>query len=112
MNANVFSAVLQECTLRKVGAKECGYEEFKSLINAFIQYSVMIIGLLFVIVLIYMGFMYLTSGGDTGKVKKARDMLTKMAWGLFFTLCGWLIVYLILTQLKVDPEFYQSVLGS
>lgn len=99
--------ILQKCT-----KQECGFNEVMEFINVFVQYAVYIIGLLFVIVLIYTGFLYLTSGGDTGKVKKVKDMLKKMVWGLIYTLCGWLIVYFILQQLKVDPVFYQDVIGS
>ncbi len=101
------STILQGCTV-----KECGFTEAMQFVNALIGYAVKIIGLLFVIVLIYMGFLYLTSGGDTGKVKKVKDMIKKMVWGLIFTLCGWLIVYFILKQLGVDPSFYQYVIGS
>ncbi len=98
--------------LRKCTKQECGFSEVMEFINVFVQYAVYIIGLLFVIVLIYAGFLYLTSGGDTGKVKKVKDMLIKMVWGLIYTLCGWLIVYFILQQLGVDSGFYQDVIGS
>lgn len=103
------SSILKQCTSP---GKQCGFPEVMQFINLFVQYAVYIIGLLFVIVLIYAGFLYLTSGGDTGKVKKVKDMIKKMVWGLIWTLCGWLIVYFILQQLGVGSEFYKDVIGS
>ena len=104
---NPVSNILSGCTL--AGAS-CGWVDLINLINAIVHYGVQLIAILLVLVLLYTGFMYLTSGGDVGKVKKARDMLTKMMWGLAYTLCGWIIVYFILKSLGVDPFFYDSII--
>jgi hypothetical protein len=100
---NPVSKILLHCTQ---SPEPCGWIDFISLLNAIIHYGIELIGIVFVLVLLYTGFMYLTSGGDAGKVKKARDMITKLMWGLMYTLCGWIIVYFILKNLGVDPLFY------
>ena len=105
---NPVSRVLSECT---TGAKPCGFVELISLINAMVQYGIELIGIAFVIALLYAGFLYLTSGGDPSKVKKVRDILWKIVWGMIYTLCGWLIVYFILKSLGVGPEFYEGILS-
>ncbi|MEI6553726.1 MAG: hypothetical protein WCO09_04095, partial [bacterium] len=104
---NPVSEILLKCTKSET---PCGYDDFIALINGIIKYGITIIGLAFVLVLLYVGFQYLTSGGDVGKVKKSRDMLNKVMWGLLYTLCGWLIVYFILTKLEVGKDFYNKVL--
>lgn len=103
---NPVSAVLLGCT---TSAKPCGWVDFINLINAMIKYGIELIGFAFVIALLYAGFLYLTSGGDSGKVKKVRDVLGKIMWGMIYTLCGWVIVYFILTSLGVDKTFYEII---
>jgi hypothetical protein len=105
---NPVSSILLKCTQP---GESCGWIEFISLINAIIRYGIQIIGMVFVLVLLYTGFLYLTSGGDVGKTKKARDMIGKVIWGLIYTLCAWIIVYFILQSLKVDVGFYGEILS-
>ena len=47
----------------------------------------------------YAGFVLLTAGGDTSKLKKAKDVFTNVALGLVFAAAAWLIVHTILTTL-------------
>lgn len=106
---NPVSKVLLGCT---TGATPCGWVDLINLVNAMVQYGIEIIGIAFVLVLLYVGFMYLTSGGDVSKVKKSRDMLNKVMWGMIFTLCAWIIVYFILTSLGVDETFYSEIISN
>ena len=106
---NPVSKVLLGCT---TGSTPCGWIELVDLVNAVVQYGIEIIAIAFVLVLLYVGFMYLTSGGDVSKVKKARDMLNKVMWGMIFTLCAWIIVYFILTSLGVDKTFYSEIISN
>lgn len=105
---NPVSKVLLDCT-NKVGTS-CGWSDLIALVNAMISYAVQLIGIAFVIALLYAGFLYLTSWGDTSKTKKAREMMVKIAWGALYTLCGWVIVYFILTKLGVNSDFYVKII--
>lgn len=105
---NPVSKVLLGCT---TGVVPCGFVELISLVNAMVQYGIELIGIAFVIALLYAGFLYLTSGGDPSKVKKVRDVLWKIVWGMAYTLCGWVIVYFILKSLGVGPDFYEGILS-
>lgn len=104
---NPVSTVLEKCTA--TGAN-CGWEELIDLANAIVAYGVILIGFALVLVLLWTGFLYLTSGGDSSKVKKSREMLNKVMWGTIFTLCGWLIVSFILKGLSVNEEFYKKII--
>jgi Type IV secretion system pilin len=106
-NLNPVSTVLWTCTQHSAN---CGWKELVNLVNAMIQYGIQLIGMAFVIALLYSGFLYLTSGGDPSKVKKVREILNKIVWGLVYTLCGWVIVYFLLKYLGVDPGFYNEIL--
>ena len=45
------------------------------------------------------GWLYLTSGGDTGAVTKAKDIFKKVIYGFIFMLAAWLIIKLVLATL-------------
>ncbi|MEI6042615.1 MAG: hypothetical protein WCQ00_03570 [bacterium] len=105
--SNPVSNLLLICTTRST---PCGWQDLINLINAMVQYAIELIGIVFVIVLLYAGMMYITSGGDASKVKKAKDMLYKVVWGMVYTLCAWIIVYFILTSLGVDQTFYEKII--
>lgn len=107
-STNQVSAILFNCTK---AATPCGWTDLINLINAMIQYGIELIGIAFVLIILYTGVMYLTSGGDTSKVTKAREMVKKVVWGLVFTLCGFVIVSFILTNLGVNADFYSSIIS-
>lgn len=56
-----------------------------------------ILGAVSVIVIIIAGFMYVTSGGDSGNVKKAKDMLLYAVVGIIVALLAFAIVNFVLT---------------
>lgn len=55
-----------------------------------------------VIVIAYAGFNYMISGDIPSKRQEANKMLRKVAIGIVFILCAWLIVTLILNALGVN----------
>lgn len=105
---NPVSNILLKCTQ---SGESCGWIDLINLINAMIKYGIELIAIVFVLILLYAGFLYLTSGGDASKVKKVREMINKVMWGLICTLCGWIIVYFILKSLGVNPKFYNDILS-
>ena len=78
---------------------DCTYEHFLLLIENVIMFLIQL-GIAFsAIVFAYAGWLYMTSGGDEGKVKQAHEMLTKVLWGFLFALGAYLIVQLITSSL-------------
>lgn len=57
-----------------------------------------------VVPIAYAGYLFMTSGGNAGARSKAKDMLVKVAIGIFFMLSAWLIVSLIANAL-LAPSF-------
>ena len=77
----------------------CTYQDFMLLIQKVIMFLIKV-GIAFsAVVFAYAGWLYMTSGGDAGKVKQAHEMLTKVLWGFLFALGAFLIVQLISKQL-------------
>ena len=81
------------------GEKTCDYEDFMELIRRVIIFLIQLGVAFSAVVFAYAGWLYMTSGGDEGKVKQAHEMLTKVLWGFLFALGAFLIVQLISKQL-------------
>ncbi len=59
-----------------------------------------LIGILFVVLLIYGGFLYMTSQGKDEQVKKAKNTLTASVIGLVIIVSGYTITYFITSTLE------------
>jgi len=69
-------------------------------IAALVKALLSLIGIVFVALIIYGGFLYLTSGGGEDKIKKAKSTLKNSVIGLVIVLCGYSIAYFIASQLE------------
>jgi len=78
---------------------DCDYDKFLILIKNVIMFLIKVGVAFSAVVFAYAGWLYMTSGGDEGKVKQAHEMLTKVLWGFLFALGAYLIVQLITKQL-------------
>lgn len=82
---------------------KCNVESVFLLINNVIKFFFTDILIpLVVIMLVYVGFGYLTAGGDVGKKVKLVGLLKHIILGIVLILSAWLIVKIILTGLGVD----------
>lgn len=85
------------------GAKpgECTFQDLinatKNVVN---QLTVLAIGFS-VVVIVYAGFIYMTSAGNPGKISQATGMLTKVVIGIGFIIGAWAIVNLLAKALGV-----------
>ena len=57
------------------------------------------IGVLFIVMIIYGGFVWMTAGGDSGKVQKAKDTIIKATIGIVIILSSYIIVFYIISKL-------------
>ena len=62
---------------------------FKSIIDYALQ---VIVPILAVLIIVYGGFLLLTSGGDPVRAMSARKILTSVVIGLALVFCSWLII--------------------
>ena len=61
------------------------------LIGNLISVLLSVLGIIFVVLVIYAGFLYLTSQGEAEKVKKAKTLLTQSVMGLVIIIAAYAI---------------------
>lgn len=79
--------------------QSCDFNKLIQLANNIISAFIYLAVLVAVAMFAYAGWLYLTSAGDTGKMKQAHTIFTNAAIGFIFVLGAWLIVTLILKSL-------------
>ena len=85
---------------------ECNIEKDDSLMTTITQIINVILGVLglaAVVVIILGGVTYVTSEGDPGKVKKAKDTILYGIIGLFVALLAFAIINFVLTSVFSKP---------
>ncbi|MCC6520598.1 hypothetical protein IT403_01245 [Candidatus Nomurabacteria bacterium] len=91
------------------GEDMCTFEHVLQLIENVINFSLNYLFFpLFVIAVVYAGYLLMTSGDNTDKRKQAKDIFVNILIGLFFVLASWLIIKLILVGLGYDSSIFST----
>ena len=78
-----------------------GYSEkttettFASILGMIVQALLGFLGILFVILIIYGGFLWMTAGGEEEQIKKAKKLITNSVIGLAIVLGAFILTYFI-----------------
>lgn len=80
------------------GASKVGTSDIGKLASSVVKIFSIIVGAVAVIMLIYGGFRYITSGGDSGRVGNAKNTLLYAIIGLVIVALAQLIVHFVLNQ--------------
>lgn len=89
------------------GSAESG---LKGLASTIVKYFSIIVGAASVIMIIYGGFRYITSGGDSGKVGNAKNTLIYALIGLIIVALAQLIVRVVISQANTSSSTFGSLL--
>ncbi|NBS41460.1 hypothetical protein EBS80_02265 [bacterium] len=73
--------------------------ELPTLIGQLINVLLGVLGIVFVILVVYAGFLYLTSQGEEGNVKKAKKLLTQAVIGLIIIIAAYAISSYVISAL-------------
>lgn len=93
-------------------ADPCGFPELMKLIDNLITFILEYLILpISVVIFIYGGFLYLTSGSNPNKRTQANKMFKNLGIGIFFCLAAWVIVKIVLTTFQYDDQTFSPVLG-
>jgi len=76
-------------------------ENVGSIMAAVIQGFLSILGIIFVILIIYAGFNWMTASGDEQKVTKAKDTITKAVIGLVIIVAAYSITYFVFNAIPL-----------
>ena len=86
--------------------KPCDFDFLVEMAQNIIRFLIIIGGSLGAVSFAYAGWLYLTSGGNPGKVTAAKDIFIKVIIGFIFMIAAWLIVTLIVNTLGYQgPRF-------
>ncbi|MEI6022510.1 MAG: hypothetical protein WCQ32_01550 [bacterium] len=78
----------------------CNIEDIFTLINNLIKFAITKLFFpIFIVAILYIGWSYLTAGGDTKKVANVKQMAWHMFLGVILVLASWLIVKTVLDVL-------------
>lgn len=84
----------------------CGFNELIAMVNHIIKFIIVDIATpIAAIVFVYAGILLIFSGGDSGKITKAKAMLKNLVIGFVIVLAAWLIVNTILSTLGFTGSF-------
>jgi lysylphosphatidylglycerol synthetase-like protein (DUF2156 family) len=85
-------------------AEQAGYETsdaetIEKYISPIINIVLSVLGVVFLILTIYGGILWMTATGNEEKVKKAKELITQAIIGLIIVLSSYAISYFVLNQL-------------
>ncbi|HNT29698.1 MAG TPA: pilin [bacterium] len=84
-----------------------GETSFMELLDTLISFMLSFIGVIAVIYLIWMGFKYVTAGGDSKKAGEAKEGITHAIIGIAIALLGYVLVKFIFTTLGAEGDVTQ-----
>jgi hypothetical protein len=66
-----------------------------------IQAAIALLGIIFVVLMVYAGFRWLLARGNEEEVTKAKSIIRQAFWGLVITLAAWSIAFFIVRILAL-----------
>ena len=82
--------------------KNAGFEASTNLgviMQYVIQAFLSLLGIIFVVLMLYAGYNWMTAAGDEQKVEKAKDTLTRAIIGIIITVSAYAITYFVFKYL-------------
>ena len=92
-------AALAQAGLVPCNGVDCNTCDIILLVNGLISFLVTMLSIIAVIVMVYTGFLMVTSGGDETKWTAAKGYFTNVVIGIVLVLAAWLIVDTLLGML-------------
>ena len=86
----------------KITASEAGYNAPKgipTMVGDTIEVLLGMIGIIFLILLLYAGFLYLTAGGEGDKVKKAKQLISNAVIGIVIVVAAYALTRFVVALL-------------
>lgn len=93
--------------LNNAGIKGWGSQASPSSMTQIIQYVISaflgLLGIIFLVLIIYAGYNWMTAQGDEDKVTKAKDTLQRAVIGLIIIIAAYSITYFVFSSLPGGP---------
>jgi len=75
-----------------------GNGSIENVIGTIIKAALTLVGLIFLILMVYAGYLWMTARGEEEQVKKAKDIIVGSLIGLFIVLSAYAITYFVTTN--------------
>jgi len=82
----------------------CGFAHIIELIQRIIEFIFLMVLPIAALVFAYAGFLYMTSGGDSGRRGAAKKAMINMVIGVLVVMAAWLIIKTVLVAIGVDEN--------
>lgn len=76
-----------------------GGPDLMGMVARVIGTALSLIGVIFMVLFIYGGFIWMTAGGDSGKTKKAKDLMTSAVIGAILIFSAYFITKFVINEL-------------
>lgn len=86
------------------------FEQLLIAVKSVINFAVKFVLMFTVVIIAWAGWLYMSSGGNSGKRQEANKMFVNVGWGIFYIMAAWLIVTLITNALLKDEFIDNSIL--
>lgn len=109
-------SIVQAASLKDAGAKlgdaasRMGYESngggsIESIIGMVITTVLSFLGVVFLVLIIYSGFLWMTAGGNEEKITKSKNIIKNATIGLAVVMAAYLITTFVISQLAEQTGF-------
>jgi hypothetical protein len=92
---------LGQTTLNKAGITIGGYQAntVEGIVGIVISAALGLLGVIFLILIVYGGYIWMMARGDESKVEKAKDTISRSIIGLIIVLAAYAITYFVIDKL-------------
>lgn len=82
------------------GTAELAQTDLTDVIGTLISVFLTLLGIIFLILILYAGFLWMTAGGEEEKTEKAKDIMIRAVVGLIIILAAYSISSFVITALQ------------
>ena len=80
---------------KAAGGEEYTQRSLGDIVGSGIKVVLQMVGLIFLVLMVYAGYLWMTARGNTEQVEKARDIIISTMIGLFIVLSAYAITFLV-----------------
>lgn len=82
------------------GTAELSSSDLTDVIGTLINVFLTLLGIIFLVLVLYAGWLWMTAGGEEAKVEKAKDIMIRAVIGLVIILAAYSISSFVITSLQ------------
>jgi len=82
-----------------ISSTDADNPELSEVVGKIINIALTLLGSIFLILILYGGFKWMTAGGDPGKVEKAMDIIKNSLIGLVIVMAAYIITTFVFTRM-------------